>query len=354
MAGMSTETTIEARTVFQQKAEEMELREAELEREAREAERQLQLRLGRVNVVPLPRVATQPFRTELTVERNSLFVASTFKGDHFVRESVVKHPESGEEVIRRVTVGKTGEKGKARGVLTQAHQDVFYVLLQIWGEAGNPVVEISGSPHGVVSASGYELVTRVCAGDDSSKAYQRTRDLVRDLAAVPVLLENHYTWQGLVDREEFTLLDRVHWRERGVDRDTGRPSRKGRSEVKIHLSPNVTTGFLDKNIKVLLAGPYQALRDGGKRRGEIACLLYPWLDLQLSRRESYAAKLENLTTRFGLTPCRFKSKRKEKFAHAVKALDGQLIQQGRYRLRIAVTESADGLDFVLTARREPV
>jgi hypothetical protein len=351
---MADERGQDVRQLVLAMAEDLEVeRHSEAIAERAQARRR-QLERGAVNIIPLPRVATQPFRTELTVERNSLFVSSSYKGDHFVRESVVRHPESGEEVIRRVTVGKTGKRGKARGVLTQAHQDVFYQLLRFWGDQGHRVAEVDGTPHGILSVSGYELVTSVSGGDDSAKAYQRVRDLVRDLAAVPVLLENEYTWQKLVDREEFTLLEKVYWRERAVDQNTGRPSAKGRSEVRIHLSPSVTTGFLDQNIKVLLGAPYQALRDGGKRKGEIACLLYPWLDLQLSRKDCYQAKLTTLITRFALAPCRFKSKRREKFNHALGALEGQLIQQGKYRLRLSVEDAADGGDFVLVARRVPV
>ena len=320
----------------------------------RESARREQVDKGHVNVVPLPRLATQPFRTELTVERNSLFVSSTYKGDYFVRESLAHHPDSNEPVVRRVTVGRTGRRGRARGVLTQAHQDAFYQLLRFWGDCGNPVAEVDGAPHGIITVSGYELVTSLCGGDDSSKAYQRVRDLVRDLSAIPVLLENEYSWQKVCDREEFTLLERVYWRERRVEQATGRPSRKGRSEVRIHLSPNVTTGFLDQNIKVLLGGPYQALRHQGQRKGEIACLLYPWLDLQLSRKESYSAKLSGLIERFALAPCRYKSKRKEKFAHAISALNGQLIQQGKFKLRLSLRLAADEQDFVLVARRVAV
>lgn len=322
--------------------------------EERELARRRQLTRGHLSLVPLPRVPTQPFRTELTVERNSLFVSSTYKGDHFIRESLVEDPQTGMQLLRRVTVGKTGKRGKARGVLTQAHQDVFYALLKAWGEQGSPVSEVGGAPHGIITLSGYELVTAVSHGDDSARAYARVRDLVRDLAAIPVLLENEFLQTDTVDREEFTLLDKVYWRERAIDPETGRPRRGGKSEVKMHLSPTMTTGFLDANIKVLLGAPYNSLRADGKRRGEIACLLYPWLDLQLSRRDRYHAKLANLIERFALAPCRYKSKRKEKFGHAVRALNGQLIQQGKYKLRIAVEESADGSDFVLVAHRDAV
>ncbi len=103
------------------------------DREKRDA----QLRAGKLNVVPFPSVATQPFRAERTIERASVFVSNSFKGDHFIREQTVTHPESGETVTSRLTVGKASPEGKGRGVLTQVHQDVFFKILQLWGEAGN-------------------------------------------------------------------------------------------------------------------------------------------------------------------------------------------------------------------------
>jgi hypothetical protein len=94
--------------------------------------------------------------------------------------------------------------------------------------------------------------------------------------AIPIVLENVYTWQGLKDREEFSLLSEVTWSEKQLD-NSGRPVAGGESLVTIMLSSLVTDGFLARHIKVLLGEPYESLGKGPGRRSEIARLLYPFL-----------------------------------------------------------------------------
>lgn len=331
---------------------ELDLEGVEKKRAEVKQARTEQLEQGRCNVVPLPRVATRPFRTELTVEQNSLFVANNYRGESFVRESVALHPESGEEVIRRMSVGKLHASDRARGVLKQIHQDVFYKVLELWGQQGYPVGELRGRAYGTVRVTAYELVTAIFSGDDNARAYRRTRELLRDLMAIPIVLENVYTWQGLKDREEFSLLSEVTWSEKQLD-NSGRPVAGGESLVTIMLSSLVTDGFLARHIKVLLGEPYESLGKGPGRRSEIARLLYPFLDSQLATKDAYHAKLDSLSERFALQRYPYRSKRKEKFEPAVRALNGKPIHEGRYILRVELQPSADGEDFVLHARRVP-
>ncbi len=204
-----------------------------------------QLDEGRCTVVPLPRVPTRPFRTELTIEQNSLFVANNFQGESFVREARAKDPATGEEVLRRMTVGKLHATDRARGVLKQIHQDVFYKVLELWGQQGYPVGKVRGRAYGTLRVSAYKLV------DDNARAYRRTRELLRDLAAIPIVLENVYTWQGLKDREEFSLLAEVAWSEKELDEEGMPATGRNRSFVTIMLSSLVTDGFLARHIKVL-------------------------------------------------------------------------------------------------------
>ncbi len=179
-----------------------EAEERQQESKAAELQQQMatQLELGRCTVVPLPNVATRPFRTELTVEQNSLFVAAAHSGDYFVREALVRHPLSGEEVIRRLTVGRVHATDRGRGVLRQAHQDAFYKVLELWGQQGYPVADVRGKPYGTLKVSAYELVTAIFASDNA-RSYRRTQELLSDLAGIPIVLENVYTWQGQQDRE---------------------------------------------------------------------------------------------------------------------------------------------------------
>ena len=326
----------------------------------RERDRSEQVSEGRCNIVPLPPVATRPFRSELTVEQNTIFVSNQYRGDAYTFEHQISHPDSGEPVIRRITVGRENATDRGRGVLTQIHQDVFYAVLRLWAE-GTPHYQFiggaTGESYGKIHETRYKVVTAIRgAGNDRAEDYRRVQQLLRDLASTPVTLENVYTWQGFKERETFTLLSEVRWRERA--------SAAGDEEARvvILLSSFVTEGFLHKNIKILLGQPYDELRSeeapaapGQRRRGsqlEIARLLYPFLDSQLAKKDEYSARLDGLCERFGLGKYVYKSERKRKFDRSLQALDGKLIQKGEYVLRITLRESKDGDDFVMCARRE--
>ena len=328
-----------------------------------EEERQLwlsQVERGRCNVVPFPVVATQPFRSELSVEQNSLFVANRYKGHCFVREWEVQHPSgSGEPVQKKLTVGEPDPKAGGYGVLKQIHQDVFYKLLQLWEERQHELEEAAkedGKEARVVGSftvSAYKLVMAI-RGNDGAAHYRRVHTLLRQLASIPVRLETTYPWQSSKDIAEFTLLDGVSWEATNIDVDTLRPKDGGKYEVHIRFSKFVTEGFMKKRVKALLATPYEQLAAPGRGgTGELAKLLYPYLDSQLATKESYHVRLESLLAHFGLATYRHKSKRKEKISHALAALRGAAILGGRYVLRLSLRESADGKDYVLLAHRDP-
>ena len=305
----------------------------------------VQLALALTRPAPIP---SRPFRTELTVEQNSLFVANNYQGEHFVRQSVVRHPGTGEDIVRRMSVGKLHPTDRARGVLRQIHQDCFYKVLELWGQQGYELGLIRGKRYGVVRTSLYELVNAIFGATDNARSYRRTRELLRDLQAIPIVLENVYTWAGLKDREEFTLLGDVAWSEKRLDK-SGKPSEGGRSTATIVLSSMVTEGFQASHFKVLLGQPYEALGQGRGRRSEIARLLYPFLDTQLAEHEVYEGPLDALAERFALHRYAHRSKRKEKFAPAIRALQGKPILEGNYRLRLELVAVTD--DYILRAER---
>ena len=323
----------------------------------RVAEERRQLKLeqvteGRCKVLPHPKVATQPFRSERTVEQHSLFLANRYKEKFYEREWVVLHPSgSGEPVTHQLAVGEKNPKRPQVGVLKQVHQDVFYRLLQLWADKGYPLVEDESVAYGSLKVSAYELVMAV-RGDDSAAHYRRAQDLLDDLKTIPVEIRSVYPWQEKHDRMRFTLLNGVEWMAKGIDSKTLRPGPGGSYDVLISFSSFVTNGFLEKNVKTLLGGPYQSLGSKG-RGGELAKLLYPFLDGQLATKDNFHIKLAKLGERFGLSDPQKKSHRKRQFASSVRSLTGQLILGGRYRLQLRLEESADGQDYVLIARREP-
>ena len=326
-----------------------------------EEERQLwisQVERGKCNVVPFPSVATQPFRSDLSVEQNSLFVANRYKGHCFIREWEVQHPSgSGEPVQKKLTVGFEDPKTKGFGVLTQVHQDVFYKLQELWMkhsyelETNDPskIEKIRGS----FTVSAYELVMAI-RGNDTANDYRRVKALLSQMAGIPIEMKTRYTWQESYDKKTFTLLGDVYWEAKNVDEKTGRPRPGGKSEVTICFSRAVTEDYLAKQVKTLLATPYKELATPGRGgTGELAKLLYPYLDSQLAKKTSYHVRLEALLAHFGMATYRYKSKRKEKMRDAFKALQGTVILGGGYVLRLSLREAADGKDYVLVAHKDP-
>lgn len=297
---------------------------------------------GNCSLIPFPQVATQPFRSELVLERHPLFVVNAFKDDCFIHERTVEHPESGEPIVQRVMVGKTDVQGKSYGVLKQVHQEVFYKLLKLWGDQGYPLEGTLG----VIKTTVYDLV-RALRGNDAAPHYRRVKELIRDLSSIPITLENGYTWQGLQDLDEFSLIADVKWNVRKLNKETLRPKQGGISNVKIFLSETVTEGFLRKNVKQLLWQPYAAL---GKR-AQIARLLYPILDYELASKDHFHIALRPLAARLGMAIQRYKSDRKRPFAQAIKHLQGKPILGEKYKLHLQLTDAADGDDVILKASR---
>lgn len=320
--------------------------------------RQKQVEQGHLSLVPLPRDALRRFQSDLTVEKSSLFVSNGFPDDTFSREVSFRHPLTGESITQRLVVGRVENRKRGLGVLTQAHQDVFYGVLELWELQGKPagkkIVPVGSEIRGVVECSLYELVMHLRANDGATH-YKRVRQLVQEISAIPIDLYNYVDSEGeVVPHRPFRLWD-ARITERDVDRATGRGSAQGRMDVRIELSDFVTRNFVDQHVKQLLGAAYAALgSDKPGRRGEIARLLYPFLDAQLYKKDSYHATLSRLTAHFGFTTYAYRSKRREKFLPAVNALQGRLILGGDYRLEVSLEPTADGEDFKLVAKRVPV
>jgi len=327
--------------------EKIQKRATEEAKEGRLHEIQTQKQEGRCDLTPLPKIPTHPFRAELIVESHPLFVVNSFKGNKFSYERTVYHPGSGEPVIQNICVGKKDDR--SLGVLKQKHQQIFYRLLQLWGDQGYP---LDGSS-GVIVTSVYDLV-KALSGDDAAHHYRRVRRLLDDLSAIPIRFENAYTWQGMDDFEEFKLLGDIRWSARKLDKRTLRPRSGGMSRVKVQLSEAVTESFLCKHVKILLWQPYASLGgQGSGRRAELARLLYPVLDHELANKDKYHVTLTSLAARFGMAPQPYRSLRRRPFIAAIRLLHGKAILSSRYKLEILLTDSKDGEDDILVARRAP-
>ena len=350
---MASTDFIDQLQAFQQIADRQQAEKVAQEKAVVEQKRQEQIKAGACTVVPFPkRAKTKPFRSELTIEQSSLFVANRYRKKHFSREWELEAP-SGTIVYRRLTVGKSNKDDESRGVLKQIHQDVFYQLLKLWGEHGYKLGEVDGKTYGSLTTSVYQLVTAI-RKNDSVREYRRVQNLLQDMTSIPVVLETERPDKGEKDRNQFTLLDAVRWDGKKLDNKTLRPKPGGESKVTILFSSMVTEGFLNKHYKTLLGEPYRSLgapKRGG--RGELARLLYPYLDAQLATKTNFHIKLRALAERFGLTQHRKMSHRKRQFATAIAALNGKPIKSEDHVLKVHLRESSEDDDYVLVAKREP-
>ena len=308
-------------------------------------ERQLSLGLAR-----LPQVSTRPFRTELTLEQQSLFVADSFKGE-FLERTLVMADTSGETVTTRLLVGKMNPDDRGRGVLRQSHQDVLYKLYELWGQLGYPTERLDGEELGVIRMTVYKLLAALFPGDDSARMYRRAQTLLQDLKGIPISFVNVQSYNGLVSNQPFTILKVFDWKERKVDRRTRIPAPGGSSSVLIMFSKFITDAFKARYTRTLLAKTYESLGGRGKKSG-IACLLYPYLDMHLELEPRFEESLSALAARFELHRHQHKSKRREQFTSAVVALQDVLIGEGRYRMKLEIRDAQH--DFVLCAERVEV
>ncbi len=333
-----------------------------------------------LDLKPLPTMAVRPFRAWLKLEQASLFVSNDYDAESFTYSQEITHPDTKEKGLKRVTVGKVDRKGKRKfGVLRQIHQEVYHRLLELWGEDGHPIMpakdprrafgHLLRSGYAVVTAIGGRLVVtrdpdgdlhRVREANASGKEYVRVRELVRELASIPIVFEVQWV-SGRVERCEFTLLQGVTWTSKTEgDQET--------SEVSILFSDVVTRGFFDKELKVMLAQPYEQIgaldaakpegkrRRGGNNRDAMAKLLYRHLEGHLANKDTYHISLDSLAERLGFARYRFFSDRTRKMRPAVARLDSLRLpilpgSRKGYVLRVGMEEGAER-QGVLVARRE--
>lgn len=308
------------------------------------AEMEVQINEGRCNLIPFPKKDNKT-RSDLVVERHSLFAANTFKGDFRSHERKIKDLETGETLTLRVEIGD--QTGQVRGILKQKHQEAFYKLSQVWSRQNYQIDEdekknIKGS----MSLSVYDLV-QLLRGNDGGRNYKDVFRLLNEMATIRINIKK-INKDGNCDVQNFTLLS-YSWYAKGFNETTLRPNDRGESNVNICFSEFVTNQFLKKNIKSIMLDPYLSLKD--QARTGLTQLLYTMLDYELSSKDDFHISLINLCSRLGLSTYEYKSARKRVFNISIKQLHGQPIINGRYKIDCNLAEAEDEKDWVLVAHR---
>ncbi|MEM7495954.1 MAG: hypothetical protein AAF471_07500 [Myxococcota bacterium] len=330
---------------------EEEERKERLRKEALDEKRQLQL--GFCDTLTPSRTPGN-IKTALTVDRNRLFVVGSFPKRYRKYERQIKNSD-GEVLTQTVSIGRGKGSLDTFGVLTQSHQAVMYEVFHLWAQSGKRITESDGRPRAFIAVTPHQLVTSVC-NSTSRESYNRVRTLVRELATIPITIENAYTRNGIVAELEFRIFGEVEWRVRGKRKkgESGPTTgTKGTGRVYIQVSAFATECFLHGHVKEFSLKTYKEL-GGIRRRGRhdaISRALYSLLDTELITKEMYNVSLVNLFAELGLCPYDSKSKRKEKIERAVEMLHGEVICGGVYRLQVYLRPSSDRSDYILQAKR---
>ena len=309
-------------------------------------ETQRQLELGFCDAIHPPSRSGN-IKAELTADKNRIFVVDSFSGNSREYERKIKTP-FGESLVQKVLVGRTKGGKKEYGVLKQKHQAVMYELFRFWAQGERKLVQVGGKPRAVIITTAYHLAKAIC-NNDSSRSYQYIREILRDLASIPIFIQNAYTNSG-ISEIEFTILGEFGWRTR---RRKNADSKQNLSQIHIQLSDIATRGLVHGYVKDFSLDVYKKI-GGTERQGKhktTAATLYSFLDTELISKETYNISLINLLGELGMRSYEYKSQRKEKIASAIQTLNGVEICGGTHYLDVSLRYSKELNDYILEAQR---
>ncbi len=249
-------------------------------------------------------------------------------------------------VTQCVTIGDSfSDDDRNYGVLTARHQRALFGLQDLWQRQGGRVANVDGERRGTVSASSWDLEDAIF-GHHGGRTKRLVRQIVQQLASIPVAIENYIGPDGEVEDIDVTGL---------LAGAVFRPSRRGSSEqlgfpwVEILLGSIVTDAFDRTAVKPI---NIRVLTELG---GGAAAVLYPKLDHLLSAHEETELRLDGLVERLGMTgnkQMHQRSYRRKKFEPVVERLTGQPLSRDGYVIDAKLEPTADGEDHKLVARRK--
>lgn len=281
-------------------------------------------------------------KTEINIERNPIFTTSKFRGNS--REIIrgIVNNDNGVTTVSKITIGKVKrEDGQIVevGVLKTSHLKVLYGVLKLWTKNSLP-------PTGEVSFSRNEL-RKVMGGKHGGWVHKRIKQWLFDLFNIPLVWEHSF-----YDAEKKQTIEKVDafrfFNSVSVFSKSNNTNTAGFQKSKIVLNEMVVRNILNQGGKNLIFDVILNIR------GEIALLLYRFLDWKLSRLEKpFEKKLKELFEELGLdtssSKYQYPSGRKQILEEAIKELDGKEISTGT--LRLSIKETKDGDDFKLRAEK---
>jgi hypothetical protein len=252
----------------------------------------------------------------------------------------VKH--KGERLVQSFRIGDpTAPPGKGYGILTVRHQRALFALQELWQQQRGRMVLWEGRRQGMVNATSWEIEDRLF-GTHGGRQKAMVRQVIQELASIPVAIKNYISPEGEVTDIETTGL--ISGALFSQSRRKTNPSQMGFPWVEIMLGDIITRAFEISAIKPLNLRVIRSMRD-------TAALLYPKLDYMLQGSPSVSFRLPTLVRNLGLSGeiQRQPARRRRLFTSTADELSGQPLSKSGTTLRVHVAQgaAADGEDLLI-------
>ena len=276
-------------------------------------------------------------RSELNLEKNSVFTVSTYKGKS--REIVHRETKpTGEILERKIEIGRT-PAGDEIGVLTTSHFKVYLYLIELWEQEGKP---INKSIH----FTSYKIIQRL-GMDDNGRSYERVRRWLGELRIIPITFSQsfynpkngHYN-----DLAYTTILNHLRVHER---KKIGK-AEKTRGYGEFRFDEYILQNLLDNYVHPLRLDIVLSFK-----QKEIAILLYTFIDRNLAFKNTFEINLPNLFEALDLNQqyIRYPADRKVAIEGAVEELKNKSLSTG-ILTHCAVEKTKDDKDYKLVCRKK--
>lgn len=274
--------------------------------------------------------------TALPVVRHWLFAPdrTTLRYREFEHQTQV----CGKDITQKICIGdKVAAAGKGYGVLTTRHQQGLLAIQHIWQIQGGRLVNLNSKRFGTVSCSSWQL-EEALFGSHGGRQVQLVRQVVQEVASIPVKIENYVDHDGHLATLDLTGF--IHGRFASSRRVSEGPW------VEMLIDPLLVTSFERNEVKPI---DLEILRGFNS---DIAALLYPKIDYMLASHERTELRLDGLVKKLGLTAKRLREKsyRHSKFEGSVNELNGKALSHGG-ELVVRLEPTADGEDFKIVAEK---
>lgn len=199
----------------------------------------------------------------------------------------------------------------------------------------------NGRRFGTVCCSSWQLEESLF-GTHGGRQKDMVRQIVQELSAIPVKIENYVGRDGSLNTLDVTSLIHGYFASSRKTPD----GQIGFPWVEILLGPLVVQAFETNEVKPI---NLEVMRGFSS---DTAALIYPKLDYLLAHHDQTELRLDGLVEKLGLSnkQLKYKSYRAAKFQDPIAELNGKPLSSGA-RLVVSLEPTTDGEDFKIIAQK---